>query len=109
MELCNLKLVIYREEDPAEKDREQIRVKLINELEMTEVEVCQQINVTTPQSRRYHVREASVIVLRQAVSQAFREGLIDDSLGAWKILKLTPSSPIEIEMDSTDSTLWSIE
>jgi hypothetical protein len=107
-ELCkDLKLSIWREDDPEEKDKEQVRVKLENELEMLEVTVCQQINVTTQQSRRYHIKEAVVIVLRQAVSEAFRAGLIIDSLGAWKITK--PSShrptPAEVEIDLTDSML----
>src|SRR4029077_4068608 len=104
MELGNLKLVIYREDDPEEKDKERIRIKLVNELEMLEVEVCYQINVTGPQSRRYHLIEATVIALRRAVSQGFKEGLISDSLGAWKISKPPPSLPKDIEMELSDFT-----
>ena len=103
-ELCkDLKLSIWREDDPEEKDKEQIRVKLVNELEMMEVEVCYQINQTTQQSRRFHIKEAIVIVLRQAVSEAFREGLISDSLGAWTISRPAGKAPsptsLEIELE----------
>jgi len=89
-ELCkDLILSIWREDDPdpKEKNKERIRVKLVSELDMTEIEVTQQISVTTHQSRRYHVIEAVVIVLRKAVSEAFREGMISDSVGEWKITK----------------------
>lgn len=107
MELCkDLSLSIFREDDPEEKDKERVRIKIVNPLEMLEVEVCQQINVTTHQSRRYHIKEAVVIVLRQAVSEAFREGLITDSLGEWKITK-SPSQPVSgpVEIDLSDSML----
>ena len=107
MELCkDLKLSIYREDDPKEKDKEIIRIKIENELEMMEVQVCLQINQTTQQSRRYHIKEAVVIVLRQAGSEAFREGLISDSLGEWKITRppATPA-PASVEIDLSDSML----
>jgi hypothetical protein len=104
MDLCkDLSLSIIREDDPDEKDRERVRVRIVDPLEMLEVEVCQQINVTTHQSRRYHIKEAVVIVLRQAVSEAFRQGLITDSLGEWKISKPTPSSPIEVDLSDFTS------
>ena len=93
-ELCkDLKLSIWREDDPEEKDKEQIRVKIVNELEMMEVEVCYQINQTTQQSRRFHIKEAVTIVLRQAVSEAFQQGLISDSLGTWTISKPASKAP----------------
>lgn len=106
-ELCkDLKLSIWREDDPdpKEKGRERVRIKLENELEMLEVEVCRQINVTTEktqQSGRYFIREAVVIALRQAVSEAFKEGLISDSPGEWKITRPTPKGlpPTEYEID----------
>lgn len=106
--LCtDLTLSIWRED--ASKDKEQIRVKLANELEMLEVEVCQEINVTTQQSRRYHIKEAVIIVLRQAVSEAFQVGMISDSLGVWKITRPTGSAPKSdgagIEIDLNDSLL----
>lgn len=87
MNLCDdLKLTITADEGV-------VRIKLCDELQMMEVEVCQEINVTKPPSSRYHVREAVVIALRRLVSDAFKQGLISDSLGAWKI------GNIEIEMD----------
>lgn len=106
-ELCkNLSLSIWREDDPDEKDRDRIRVRIANDLEMMEVEVCEQINVTTQQSRRYHIKEAVVIVLRQAVSEAFRAGLITDSLGEWKISRPKgTSTPASVEIDLNDSML----
>jgi len=104
MDLCtDLNLSIYREEDPQHKGREQIRVLLSNPLEMQEVQQCYQINVTTPESRRYHIQEAVVISLRRAVSEAFRAGLISDSLGTWKITK-EPSTALD-EIDLSDSML----
>jgi hypothetical protein len=94
MDLCkDLSLTISREPDPKEKDREQIRIKLVDELQMLEVETCYPINVTTQQSRRYHLLEATILGLRQAVSQAFREGLISDSLGTWTISKPATKGP----------------
>lgn len=101
-ELCkDLKLSIYREDDPnpKEKGKEQVRMVLENELEMLEVSVCQQINVTTMQSRRYHIKEAVVIGLRKLVSEAFREGLIIDSLGSWTISKPTAKAPASTEFE----------
>ena len=86
-----LSLSVFLEPDP--EGGEQVRIKLANELEMLNVEVCQQINVTTSQSRRYHVRESLVIAMRQLVSKSVKEGLINDSPGAWKIAN------IEIEME----------
>ena len=107
-DLCkDLTLSIVKEDDPDEKGRERVRVILANPMEMQEVTVCEQINITTHQSRRYHVLEAVVIVLRKAVSEAFREGLITDSLGEWKISR--PTGPIpkakEVEIDLNDSML----
>ena len=107
-DLCkDLTLSIVKEDDPDEKGRERVRVILANPMEMQEVTVCEQINVTTHQSRRYHVLEAVVIVLRKVVSEAFREGLITDSLGEWKISR--PTGPIpkakEVEIDLNDSML----
>ena len=107
MELCkDLKLSIYREDDPKEKDKEIIRIKIENELEMMEVQVCLQINQTTQQSRRYHIKEAAVIVMRQAISEAFRLGMISDALGEWKISR-PPATPVSttVEIDLSDSML----
>ena len=107
-DLCkDLTLSIVKEDDPDEKDRERIRVILANPLEMQEIEVCYGINQTTHQSRRFHVIEAVTIALRQVVSEAFRQGLITDSIGAWKISR--PTGPIpkakEVEIDLNDSML----
>jgi hypothetical protein len=100
-ELCkDLKLSIFREPDPKEKDREQIRIKLADEMQMMEVETCQQINITTHQSRRYHVLEATIIGLRKLVSEAFREGMISDSLGSWQVTR-----PVIAEPSSTKSEI----
>jgi hypothetical protein len=104
--LCkDLTLSIWREDDPDEKDRERIRVRIENPMEMMEAESTYQINVTTQQSRRYHIKEAVVIVLRQAVSEAFRVGLIADSLGEWKITKPKAAPKQEVEIDMNDSML----
>ena len=90
MNLCNdLRLIIVAEEGV-------VRIKLVDELNMSEVEVCQEINQTnkhTAKSAHYFVREAVVIAMRRLVSDAFADGLISDSLGEWKIAN------IEIEMD----------
>lgn len=106
--LCkDLSLSIWREDDPDEKDKERIRVKISNPMEMLEVELCYQINQSTQQSRRFHIKEAVTIVLRQVVSEAFRQGLISDSLGEWRISR--PTGPIpkakEVEIDLNDSML----
>ena len=103
-ELCkDLSLSIYKEADPQEKGQERVRVRINNPLEMMEVIVCQQINVSTHQSRRYHIKEAVVIVLRKAVSEAFNQGMISDSLGSWTIsrpeVKGPSSTKSEIELD----------
>lgn len=106
-ELCkDLQLSIFKEDDPEEKGQERIRVRIANPMEMLEVEVWQQINVSTHQSRRYHVKEAVVIVLRKAVSEAFNVQMISDSLGEWKISK-PPSTPstAQVEIDLNDSML----
>jgi hypothetical protein len=112
-QLCaNLSLSIYREAD-------QIRIVLANELEMLEVTECYQINTTTKhldaqgrgverlrQTQRYCLKEAVVIALRRAVSEAFNQGLISDSLGDWKITKPTPSPLSTVaEIDLSDSLL----
>ena len=106
-ELCtNLQLSIWREDDPDEKDRERIRVRLVNELEMTEVEVTEQINITNHQSRRYHIKEAVIIVLRKVVSEAYRMGMIADSLGEWKVTIPKPK-PVDqgFDIDLDDALL----
>lgn len=93
MDLCkDLKLSITKESSKF-NGAELVRIKLSDELNMTELEVCQEINVTTIPSRRYHIREAVVIALRRVVSNAFAESMISDSPGAWKI------ENIDIEMD----------
>ena len=107
-ELCKeLKLTIFKEDDPDDKSQERVRVRLYDEMNMQEVELCEQINQTTHQSRRYHVMEAVVIVLRKVVSEAFREGLISDALGEWKITRPKGSSakPEALEIDLNDSML----
>jgi hypothetical protein len=103
--LCqDLSLTIIKEDDPKEKGRERIRVVLSNPLEMQLVEESQQIHVTTLQSRRYHILEASILVLRRVVSEAFRQGMISDGLGTWVISKpateeiSSMSSEIELEL-----------
>ena len=91
-ELCrDLKLSIFKEDDPEETGRERVRVKLVDELNMLELEKCYQINQTTIQSRRFHVLEAVTIVLRQVVSEAFKAGIILDGHGTWTTLR--PASP----------------
>ena len=91
MNLCNdLKLTIVAEEGV-------VRIKLSDDLNMTEVQVSQEINITEPPSRKYHLREAVVIALRRLVADAFREGLINDSLGSWTIAN------IEVEMDDIEN------
>lgn len=98
--LCkDLKLSIY-------KENEQVRIVLIDELEMQEVSECYPITEAsekTQQSRRYYVKEAIVIALRRVVSEAFNQGLISDSLGEWKIsrpaTKDTSPTSFEIELD----------
>lgn len=107
-DLCrDLTLSIVKEDDPDEKDRERVRVTIANPMEMQEITVCEQINQTTHQSRRYHVIEATVIVLRKAVSEAFREGLITDSLGEWKIARPKGTQAVQgsVEVDLNDSLL----
>jgi hypothetical protein len=93
-ELCEgLSLSIYKEDDPAEKGQERVRIVLRDELEMSEVSECYPINVTTHQNRRYHIMEAVVIGLRRVVSEAFRRDLISDSLGTWMISKSPTKEP----------------
>ena len=107
-ELCkDLTLSIVKEDDPDEKDRERIRVIIANPLEMQEIEICYGINQATHQSRRFHVIEAVTIALRQVVSEAFRQGLIIDSIGEWRITRPKGSSAKQegIEIDLNDSML----
>ena len=107
-ELCkDLKLSIFKEDDPdpKEKGKERIRVKLVDELNMMELELCYQVNQTTHQSRRFHVLEAVTIVLRRVVSEAFKEGIIADGLGEWRISRPASKAPssiassIELELE----------
>jgi hypothetical protein len=74
--LCrNLKLSIEKVADLM--GDEQIKFILEDTLRMIQVELCYPINVTTLQSRRYHIKEAIVIGLRQLVDQAISQGLIN--------------------------------
>lgn len=105
-ELCtNLSLSIFKEPDPFDKGKEQVRIVLSNELEMLEVTECYQINQSAKphQSHRYYIKEAVTLALRRAVSEAFDQGLISDSLGSWTITKpatAEPSSTLsEIELE----------
>jgi hypothetical protein len=76
MTLCrNLKLSIEKLADPM--GDEQVKIILEDSLRMTRVEICYSINVTTPHSARYHVREAIVIGLRQLIDQAVSQGMIE--------------------------------
>jgi hypothetical protein len=99
-ELCqNLLLSIWRDDD-------QIRITLVDELAMLELETCYEINkIKEPhRSQGYFVREAVVIAMRRLVSQAFQEGLISDSPGS----SMT-SKPVTAESSSTPSeTGWEL-
>jgi hypothetical protein len=76
MKLCkNLSLSIEKLENTM--GEEQIRITLVDRLKLQEVEVCYAVNVTSRQSRQYHVKEAIVIALRQVVDKAVTSGLID--------------------------------
>jgi cyanate lyase len=102
MDLCkDLSLSIVKEDDPKESGRERITVRLTSPLEMLSVEESQQIHVTTLQSRRYHIMEATILVLRRVVSEAFRQGMISDSLGEWKISR--PPAGVEVELNDSIS------
>lgn len=87
----DLKLSIWR-------DGDQIRIKLVDELQMLETEVCHQINVTTLPSRQYHIREAAVIAMRRLISEAFKSGMISGDLGS-----SMPSKPATAATSSTPS------
>jgi hypothetical protein len=106
-ELCNgLSLSIYREADPGESGKEQIRILLSNELEMSELSVCYQINQSEKphQSHHYYIKEAVVIALRRVVSQAFDQGLITDSLGTWTFSKIDTKE----SLSTASSTEWEL-
>lgn len=94
--LCkDLNLSIYREDD-------QLRIVLENDLE--EITECYPINQTTPKSRRYHIMEATTICLRRVVSEAFRKGLITDSLGTWMISR----TATEETLSTLSETEWAL-
>jgi DhnA family fructose-bisphosphate aldolase class Ia len=76
MKLCrNLKLSIDKLEDTM--GNEQVKITLEDSLNLTVVEVCYDVNITTQQSRQYHVKEAIVIAIRRVVDEAVKRGMID--------------------------------
>jgi hypothetical protein len=88
--LCrNLKLTITRAEAGA-----QIQLKLRDDLNLKEVEICYPVTQREDGSqRRYHLREAMVIAIRRLVGQAIEAGLISDSPGVLTNLKSGITGP----------------
>src|SRR5258708_16708374 len=82
--LCrNVKLSIERIQEG-----EQIRLVLRDDLQLDQGELCYRVTQRKDGSqRRYHLREAMVIAIRQLVGQAIQAGLISDSPGASTNLK----------------------
>jgi hypothetical protein len=99
--LCkNLKLTITR-------DEAQIQLRLRDDINMEEVELCYEVTVDPEgKNRRYYLREAMVIAMRRLVGAALEKGLISDYPGEYTILssgtKVDP--PITF---STDGDSWS--
>ncbi|SRR6266436_4826268 len=101
--LCrNVKLSIERIQEGA-----QIRLVLRDDLNFNEVEVCYQVTQREDGSqRRYHLREAMVIAMRQLVSAAIQAQLISDCPGVFTSLKsgtIKPPDPSITFMTDGDS------
>jgi hypothetical protein len=74
--LCrDLALTIIMQVDP-----DRIQLVLRDDLSLSETQLCYPVSNATHQ-RRYHLREAMVLAVRQLIHQAVTEGLISDSPG----------------------------
>lgn len=111
MHLCQkLKLSIEKLSDPM--GDEQVKITLEDSLNLTRVDICYPINVTTPQSHRYHIKEAIVLAMRQVVDQAVAEGMINLKLktvssfpGARTTLNIPVTLPGELPVTGSTTEL----
>jgi hypothetical protein len=78
-------------------DENQIHISLSNDL-LEEITICYQVNepILSGGSRRYQLREATVIAMRRLVAKAMEEGLISGDPGPPTSLNigLVPTKPV---------------
>jgi hypothetical protein len=100
--LCQkLKLSIEKLADPM--GDEQVKIILEDSLKMIRVEICHAINNTSPQSRRYHVKEAIVIGLRQLIDQAVSQGMIELTVSNSRGVSATLNIPDALTFPTPES------
>lgn len=74
--LCkNLRLSIEKHADSM--NNEMVKMTLVDPINLTSVEEWYDVNITTQQSRKYHIKEAIVIGLRRLVDKGVQEGMIN--------------------------------